>query len=108
MGNGFHLLNQATNFMSYANVQLQNNTDCTAGGLISFSDGSTSSYNIGPHQTWYGGNRGVNLVTKITSQVVYNGGLVEANAYNSSGTTYSDFEINNDPNGTGFVVNRPA
>ena len=108
MKNNFHLSNQAPNFMSYANVQLQNNTNCTAGGLIFFSDGSTSSYNIGPKATWYGGNRGVNLVTKITSQVVSNGGLVEAQAYNSPGTTYSNFEINNDPNGTGFVVNRPA
>ncbi|GIL67122.1 hypothetical protein Vafri_20570 [Volvox africanus] len=71
--------------------------------LFCSDDGYTVSAN---GATWTGPDRGVCLVKKVSATLNTPQGNVEAEAYTSSGTAYSQYAIIYQPNGNGFAVTR--
>ncbi|GIL67125.1 hypothetical protein Vafri_20570, partial [Volvox africanus] len=95
--------------MSYPKVTIVNSTPYVARGQVDYlslfcsDDGYTVSAN---GATWTGPDRGVCLVKKVSATLNTPQGNVEAEAYTSSGTAYSQYAIIYQPNGNGFAVTR--
>ncbi|GIL67117.1 hypothetical protein Vafri_20566 [Volvox africanus] len=95
--------------MSYPKVTIVNSTPYVARGQVDYlslfcsDDGYTVSAN---GATWTGPDRGVCLVKRVSATLNTPQGNVEAEAYTSSGTAYSQYAIIYQPNGNGFAVTR--
>jgi hypothetical protein len=81
--------------MSYPLVHIVNSTNFTVSGTVSYMSifCSNDNYSIGPNASWTASSRGVCLVTEISAVVQTSGGNVQASAYTSSGTSYSQFAV---------------
>lgn len=87
----------------YPYVSVVNSTPYYIGnGVVSYLDCKADNFTVEatPGASWQAGSRGVCLVTTITAAVGAPGGLVDAIAYTSTGTAYSQFAViqtNNNP-----------
>jgi hypothetical protein len=81
--------------MSYPPVQITNSTNFIASGTVHLASifCSNDDYTVTPNTTWTEGGRGVCLVTKITATLKTPQGNFEAQPYESSGTSYSQYAI---------------
>lgn len=93
--------------MSYPLVHISNSTPYPAAGKVSYASifCSDDDYTVnGNGGQWTASSRGVCLVTKVSASLNVNGSWVEASAYTSSGTSYSQFAIIQ--TGNSFAVTR--
>ncbi|MCG7386385.1 hypothetical protein [Paenibacillus sp. ACRRY] len=79
----------------YDLVQIFNSTPYNAFGRVEYASifCSDDNYSVQRDETWRASGRGACLVTRITATVRTPSGNVEAEAYTSSGTSYSQFAI---------------
>jgi hypothetical protein len=90
--------------MSYPDVHITDSTKFTVAGTVHYIACSSDDFNIGPGSDW-SHSRGVCLISKITSQVFLPDRQVDATPYESSGTSYSQFAVIENPPGQ-YAVTR--
>lgn len=69
---------------------------------------SDDNWSIVGQQTWYGPERGLCLLTKITGYLKVNGNVIQAEPYTSSGTSYSEYELVQTSTTPTFAIKRVA
>lgn len=82
--------------MSYPLVHIVNSTAYGASGTVSYASAFCSNDNYSASAnggSWTASSRGVCLVTQVSATVFVNGSPINAAAYESSGTAYSQFAI---------------
>ena len=81
--------------MAYPKVHIANSTNFTAKGTVEYDSAfcGNDDYTAKPHKTWKANSRGICLLTKITATLSTPNGNIQAKAYTSSGTSYSQFAI---------------
>jgi len=79
----------------YPPVSIVNSTDYNAFGTVEYASifCSNDTYSVQRDQTWRASGRGVCLVTRITATVITPSGNIQAEPYESSGTSFSRFAI---------------
>ncbi|SFT23616.1 hypothetical protein [Paenibacillus sp. BC26] len=79
----------------YAPVQIFNSTSYNAFGTVEYASifCSDDNYRVARNSTWTASSRGICLVTRITAVVQTPSGNIQAEPYNSSGTSFSQFAI---------------
>lgn len=81
--------------MAYPLVKITNATKWYVSGKVDYMSPfcSNDDYGVGSLASWEAKSRGICLLTKITAQVQTDHGTIEAKAYESSGTSYSQFAV---------------
>lgn len=81
--------------MAYPLVHIANSTSYAASGTVSYASVfcSNDNYNVDANGQWTASSRGVCLVTEVSAKLNVDGHWVNASAYTSSGTSYSQFAI---------------
>jgi len=90
--------------MSYPDVNITNSTKFSVTGTVHYAACSSDNFNLstGTNQSF---GRGVCLVTEITAEVYLPSGKVAASSYESSGTSYSQYAVIEQPPGS-YKVSR--
>ncbi|KAJ3282210.1 hypothetical protein HK104_011039 [Borealophlyctis nickersoniae] len=94
--------------LTYTPVSIANNTRYRATGTVTYLSWFCDDDNypaISPGGEWQASGRGECLVTKITATIRLETGDVQADPYESPGTSYSAFKVEEDSPGH-FVVRR--
>lgn len=97
--------------MGHPRVTIVNSTPYDAQGNVHYASQvcPDNKYSVlGNGATWTGPDRGLCLVTRISATLRTPQGDVEAAAYTSSGTAYSQYAIIYQANNKGFTVTRVA
>ncbi len=81
--------------MGYPLVNIFNSTNYIVSGTVSYASlfCSNDDYTVTPHTSWEAKSRGACLVTNISAVVKTPNGEIQATAYSSSGTSYSQFAV---------------
>ncbi len=91
---------------SYPTVKIINSTPYVAHGTVHYAACSSDGFTVAPNTQWHAGSRGLCLLTKIDAKITTPNGDVDVSPnYTSSGTSYSEFGIIQNPP-TGYQMTR--
>src|SRR2546425_1101964 len=81
--------------MSYPLVNIVNSTNYSASGTVEYASAfcSNDNWGAGAGQPWTASSRGGCLGAGVTANLAGNGTTIQATAYSSSGTSYSQFAL---------------